>query len=214
MTSWDSGSFGNPGEHNAPPLTVSPTPGGSDAKVIIAGIMSQNGSGAFGHTTSIGGGYTSMGVRTTGAVGVDTMVGAAYKAVAAGGSGGNLTMSWAANAGTEVWRALAIALATSATAPVQTGEQCETGSSVTLGVPPTVGNILVAVRCAVTGGFTAPNPPSGWTLVDSVVITSSAPGGLTLDIIVRCVLEGEDAVIDLGDASFTHWQFLSEWAIT
>jgi len=86
------------------------------------------------------------------------------------------------------------------------------GDTTTLPGAPTVGNLLIAIRVVETSPFSS--GPVGFTQLATGTITTGAPGFRTVDIWGKCVAEGDTAAINTWDTSFTHWAFVSEWAIT
>lgn len=212
LTVWDSGQFGDIALPNSfSPATVTPAPSAPASEfasgfVIVGGIMAQNGAGAFGYPTANSGAYTSIGMFDETAIfALSTMVNAGY------GTGGLLGLSWGNDSGYEVGRALAIGIPTISSAPIETGEQEGTGQTVTVSAP-TAGNLLVVVRFAETSAYS--DIPSGWTRVAGpVTITSSSPGNAAIDIICKCASGSEGTSINVGNNSFTHWAYYSEWEL-
>jgi hypothetical protein len=143
-----------------------------------------------------------------------SVAGAGYKALSSGSPGTfNLNFFLGAGAsGAEAYRGLSIAIPTSATSPVQSANQNLTGGTITLGADPTEGNMLVLVRMIETGNFLS--VPTGYSLIASGSFVTSSPGSFFIDICVKCAQADEPAVQVLVDASFSHWQSLSEWALT
>jgi hypothetical protein len=86
-----------------------------------------------------------------------------------------------------------------------------TGHTVTLAGAPTEGNILILGKFAETAGFSPPDPPSGWSRIIGPVTFHDSINTQTLEILARCAVAGESATIEVGDASFSHWAFVSEW---
>jgi hypothetical protein len=212
MVTYDSGELGSIGGSNGPPLSVTPTAPVSNPAVFIGGIFGQNGTTEMAHTgTPTVTGFTELLASPSGATA--TVVGAGYKATTGSSPGGltlNFTLGAGAN-GAEVYRALAIELPTAATSPVQSANQIGSGGSITLGAPPTPGNVLVLVRFVETSPFAA--VPAGYSQLVAGSLHSSSPGNAWIDICVRCVQEGDTALQALVDTSFTHYQSLSEWAL-
>lgn len=187
---------------------------------VVIGFMGfANQAAAFGSSGSDVSGFTKLADSRTGAcssVGsYSTLASVGYKALSSG-SPGAMGVTW--NSSNPIgWRGIAAYLRTSATAPVQSGSQCGTGGTVTLGSAPTPGNILICCRFFEVSGAGPPNPPPGFTtIVPQVSFRGNVPDVQTMfmDIIARCVVAGDSAVVDTGNASFSHWSFLSEWAIT
>lgn len=136
---------------------------------------------------------------------------AGYKAGT--GSPGSFTVTWAQSSGTGALshRADGLAFATAATAPVQVGAQYQAGGTITFGAPPTAGNLLVyAGFCENDAGVIL---PSGWVTITSGTISQGVNVG-SITLAVRCVDIGEGATITLASPSKSHWQAVSEWALT
>jgi hypothetical protein len=213
MDFYDSGQIGSIGGHNCSPVSVTPTTPADNPAVVIAGIFAQNGQSQLTTgTNAINGTFTSLGAAF-GPNGSHTVGEAGYKATT-GGSSGAMGVQWSGSDCAEVYRGVAIYVPTAATAPVsgQTGTQVGSGSNITLPNPPTEGNLLVCVRMVETSPFATPG--AGFSQVVAGSLSSSSPGTSYIDICVRCVQAGESATVSLEDSSFSHWQYLSEWAIT
>ncbi len=143
---------------------------------------------------------------------VATMGYAGYD-VLASGSPGTWRLNWTVgNGGTERWRAMAVYIPTAATSPVQSGVQYQTGGTITLGATPTVGNLMVLVRMVETSNFSS--VPIGWTQQVAGSFHTSSPGDFYIDICTKCVQEGDTTLQTLVDTSFSHWQYIQEWALT
>ena len=224
------GAYGPPGtgDHLSTPVTV-PAPSSSPAVVIAFNVFNStwdDGGKDFDVTDAS---WLTLqryfALTDTAATATSTLI--AYQSVS--GAPASLSYSWARiTAGFAYlhFRGLGIALNTHATAPVHTGQTNVSGATVTLNGTPTVGDILVL--CAVTetsGGGQWSGPPAGWTVIDRVNLNDYPrplePDGVTTHlskvevcIAVRCVQQGDTATYTLTDHSFSHWFFLSEWAIT
>jgi hypothetical protein len=193
-----------------PPVSVAPSNPSDYPAVVIGALVVANDGTAVGGLVSITGGtpFTIIDMHDPTTNYEHTIAVTAYEAVAAG-SPGLLSISWTGSA--EAYRGLAIALQTAATAPVQHA-MSSSGGTTTLPGAPTVGNLLIAIRVVETSPFSS--GPVGFTQLATGTITTGAPGFRTVDIWGKCVAEGDTAAINTWDTSFTHWAFVSEWAIT
>jgi hypothetical protein len=203
---YDSGQQGSA----SPPVSVAPSNPSDYPAVVIGALVVANDGTAVGGLVSITGGtpFTIIDMHDPTTNYEHTIAVTAYEAVAAG-SPGLLSISWTGSA--EAYRGLAIALQTAATAPVQHA-MSSSGDTTTLPGAPTVGNLLIAIRVVETSPFSS--GPVGFTQLATGTITTGAPGFRTVDIWGKCVAEGDTAAINTWDTSFTHWAFVSEWAIT
>ncbi len=203
------------------PLTISPDDPVEFPSVCIGFIGMANQASAFGQTPTGMTGFTIIDDSRTGcgtSGGFATLTSAGYKVVTSG-SPGAMSVNWTSAGGGNAigYRGLAIYLPTSATSPVQEAAQCDSGDTTTLGAPPTVGNILILCRFFEVSGAGPPDPPTGY---NKIVNQVGFRGGLGpsdtmfMDICARCVQEGDTAAQFTGDSSFSHWSFLSEWALT
>jgi len=187
--------------------------------VCIGFMAMANQAAAFGTgpTGSVSG-FTLLNGSREGACsypfGFSTMAIAGYKA--GSGAPGNMSVSWAGGGNPIGWRGIAAYIPTAATSPVQTAAQCGSGGTTTLGATPTPGNLLVLCWFGETGGL--PFVPTGWT---AVLVNKGFAGGVDpttdtmyMSILVRCVQTGDGTSYSTGDSSFSHWAFVSEWALT
>lgn len=140
-----------------------------------------------------------------------SLLGVGYKALT-GGSPGSFSYNYTGN-GCETFRVIGINIPTAAAAPVQVAQQDNSGSTVTLGATPTPGNLLVMFRSVETNNWTA-TPGTGWTQIGTQVDAHVGISNHKMDVWVHCVEAGDGTTYGNGDASLTHWSFLSEWAIT
>jgi len=228
-TLFDGGTMGayETGNLLSTPVTV-PAPASSPAVVIAANVFNSSWDDGGKDFDIADSSWLTLhryfALSDTAATATSSLI--AYQSVS--GAPASLYYSWARITPGYAYlhfRGIGIALNTHSTAPVHTG-QVMSGSSVTLGGTPNAGNILVLVAVVeTTGGGTWSGPPSGWTLVDRVNLDDYArplePDGVTthvskveISISVRCVQQGDSATYTLLDHSFSHWFFLSEWAIT
>jgi len=139
---------------------------------------------------------------------------AGYKSIG-GGVAGTMAAAWTgagSSSGVQSWNALGIAFPTSAAAPVHTGWQNGSGDTATLDGTPTVGNLLVICRFTEQGAGFVTGPDGATMVVDGTMVANINNG--YMDIWVRCVEEGDTEDIAVGDTSFSHWSFVSEWALT
>ena len=207
---YDSGQIGGPGGSNPSPNAVAPSSPSTYPAVVIGALVSANDGTAVGGLVSITGGtpFTIIDMHDPTTNYEHTIAVTAYEAVAVG-SPGLFSISYSGSA--EAYRGLAIAIQTAATAPVQHA-MSSVGGITTLPGAPTVGNLLIAIRVVETSPFS--QGPIGFTQLATGTITTGAPGFRTVDIWGKCVAEGDTAVISTWDTSFSHWAFVSEWAIT
>lgn len=219
---WDSGQQLN--VFDTPPITFTPVPTPVDPEKAWIAITLWAGANQTepvwrGTQTATTSGYTEWMDSRTGWVGDASSIAlAGYKAVAAEGSPGSFTATWTGggtSSGAQSWRAVALGFNTNATAPVQVSSlQDGSGDTVTFGVAPTPGNLLVlAMFTEQGGGFAPPDPPTGWTSIESGVFVNNVNNSY-IELCVRCVQPGDGTTIDVGESSFSHWQQVSEWAIT
>ncbi len=216
MQTWDSGQQGNINPAvTGPPVDVAPDSPSVYPSAVVGGFFTHRGDDTLGTDPVV----TGLTVQTgglnpnyAGTPRVVTMGYAGYDALASG-SPGTWELDWTiGNGGTERWRAMAVYIPTAATSPVQTGVQYGTGSTIVLGAPPSPGNILVLIRMVETSAFSA--DPAGFTPQVAGSFVTSSPGQFYIDILTHCVQEGDSATINLINTSFTHWQYIQEWAIT
>lgn len=202
-----------------PPVPFDPLPTIPDYPAIVIGfwacLSTAEPMWRLTQTATVSG-FTEWGNSRDGWIGDNASLAmAGYKAIASGDAG-TMSVSWGGSTGTgaQSWNALGCAFATSATAPVHTGWQNNNGDTATLDGTPTPGNLLVICRFVeqgAPGGFS--QDPIGATGVTGGSFVSGIANA-QIDIWVRCVEEGDTADIQIGDASFSHWAFVSEWEIT
>ncbi len=212
VETWDSGAQVN--VFVGPPINYTPTL--TDVVVtLFAGGNSTTGMGGdpFGPSDhDIGGDFIETGDSRTGWT--DDYPSLALAGYSIGG--GEATVDWDPNAGgAQSWRAIAMSFVTAATSPVQSAQNVTGGgNTVTMSSPPTEGNLLILCMFGETGGgMSPPDPPTGWTQVVAGAFAYGLNNGW-VEIAARCALAGESATVAVGDSSFSHWQFVSEWAIT
>jgi hypothetical protein len=185
--------------------------------VVFGAYWSRNHTGAYGTgpiANSIGGAFTQIDSTRTDWTGAFSSFGvAAYQAVS--GSTGTMTVLATGFSGDAFHtRALAVSVATAETSPLHAGSQSGSGGTVTLDGTPTAGNLLVGVRFVEGGGVGDSGWQVGWSIIDEQVIYVGTGSVMLCSIAMMCVVEGEDATILVGDSAFSHWTFLTEWAIT
>lgn len=177
----------------------------------MGGVPAHGGPG----TQTVGDDFTEIGdSRETWNTDYPTLALMGYQALASGAAG-TMSVSWSptSGSGASSHRAIAAAIPTAATSPVQTATQVGTGNTATLAAPPTLGNILVMGRFAETSGFSPPDPPTGWTRMVGPYTFHDEIGYQSIELYCRCVIEGEDAIIGVGNATKSHWAFVSEWEL-
>lgn len=157
------------------------------------------------YAPSVGGRHINMGVAAQ---------------ILPSGSPAVLTVNWTGQFSTEVtWRMLGFSINTAAVAPVQIASQLVTGGTVTLGSPPTAGNILVLLMVNEDASNNAPDINSqlgadGWLQLSSVNLFPVSTEHGAMAVGVKCVPAGMSSTISTGNPGYSHWAFVQEWAIT
>jgi hypothetical protein len=123
--------------------------------------------------------------------------------------------------GAQGYTYLFTSFATSATSPVQQAAQLGGGATLTFPGSVTAGNIIIAFSLDSLNKSSSPRDLSihGWTLLYMSDGAGSGfdTGGVTsvgFGMWARCALGGDGATYAVGDASFPHYTWASEWAIT
>jgi len=200
-SSYDSGRITTSGADWHTPASQVVTLAPSDASVLIAVMGFIENSFQPGPFVSTDSPWVILGPGT------ENLHVAAYKPNTT--SGGTLTANY--TGGDIRYQALvAVAIATDAVAPVQTGYQAGSGGIITLGAPPTEGNIMVLCS-ALLGGTVG--TPGGWASVvsDNSLVVFDGIHGISLNIAVRCAGAGEGTTIAVPDDARAHWSYISEW---
>lgn len=138
-----------------------------------------------------------------------------YNAIESG-SPGSFVPSWSGSGASSVGgqETLAVAVLTDATSPVQTGAQEGAGGSITLGAPPTAGNMLVMCQIVANSSGNPQTPPvDGWTRIAARQLNDGGVSDLQIVVDVRCVDEGESATVEILEPAFFHATSLSEWSV-
>lgn len=117
------------------------------------------------------------------------------------------------------YRFLGFSVNTAAVAPVQIASQLVTGGTVTLGSPPTPGNILVLMCVYEDAGDNAPDinlllGSDGWMQLKSVNLAPVSAQHAAMAVGVKCIPAGMSSVIATGNPGYSHWAFVQEWAFT
>lgn len=203
-------------QSGGPPCAVSPsTPSTYPALVLTFMSMAQDGTcigpPIVGPSLTVSGFDEVQKYQGAPAACEHSLLMVASKALTSG-SPGSMSCTFTGN-GAEAYRAIGITIPTSETEPVQVAQQDGGGSTITLPSPPTPGNLLVMFRMVETNNWTS-TPGTGWTQIGTQVATKVGISEHIIDMWVRCVQSGDPDTYGNGDASFSHWSFLSEWALT
>lgn len=190
-------------------LDSSPATPSAFPAVVMGGLAGANGTtGTFDTTITGGSPYTQLFHMYSSP---SNMVGGYYAMTSGVPPVLDLTTTGGPLGYTHLWTSLA----TSATSPVQ-APALTTGSTVTFSPAPTEGNIGVFFRFSILNGGTPNDGPAGagWTLKYRSVFPCGGIVTASFEVWARCFAAGESATVQVGSSAFSHWNAVSEWALT
>lgn len=198
------------------PFTFEPDDPPTTPAMIIGAYWSRNHTGAYGSgpiADSISGDFTQIdSTRTDYPFSFSSFGVAAYQAVPQNGETGEMTIDGTGFTGDAFHtRAISVAIPTSATAPINFGAQSGSGGTAVMDQAPVAGNALVQIRFVEGAGIGGGGGISGdWTVLAEGEIYNGTGSEMLAQIAMRCVDEGEDENVTVGDSAFSHWSFVIE----